>query len=94
MSALDYAGDVRHATMFLEGKSEEMIAELVSRMEQASSSQQYEAAARYRDQIASLRRVQERQYVSGAQGDVDVIAVATQDGLAAVQVFIFAMDKV
>ena len=82
-----YAGDVRHATMFLEGKSEEMIAELVSRMEQASSTQDYEAAARYRDQIASLRRVQERQYVSGAQGDVDVIAVAIRDTIAAVQVF-------
>ena len=82
-----YAADVRHATMFLEGKSEEMIEELVTRMEQASGSQDYEAAARYRDQIASLRRVQERQYVSGAQGDVDVIAVATRDGMAAVQIF-------
>ena len=83
----DYAADVRHATMFLEGKSEEMIAELVSRMEHAAGSQDYEAAARYRDQIASLRRVQQRQYISGAHGDVDVIAVAVRDGLAAVQIF-------
>ena len=83
----DYAADVRHATMFLEGKSEEMIAELVSRMEQAAGAQDFEAAARYRDQIASLRRVQERQYISGAQGDVDVIAVAIRAGLAAVQIF-------
>ena len=82
-----YARDVRHATMFLEGKSEEMIGELVTRMEQASNTLDYEAAARYRDQISSLRRVQERQYINGAQGNVDVIALALSGGMAAVQIF-------
>lgn len=84
----DYGEDVRHATMFLEGRSEEMIEELVARMNKASKSLDYEMASRYRDQIASLRRVQERQYVSGARGDIDVIAAAAGEGLAAVQVFV------
>jgi excinuclease ABC subunit C len=82
-----YAEDVRHATMFLDGKSEQVIDELVARMESASKTLDFEAAARYRDQIVSVRRVQERQYISGAHGDVDVVALAVGEGLAAVQVF-------
>jgi len=82
-----YAEDVRHAVMFLEGKSEEMIGELVARMEKASADLQFELAARYRDQIASLRRVQERQYVSGARGDIDVLAACSAEGVGVVQVF-------
>ncbi len=45
-----YAEDVRHATMFLEGRSEEMIDELVMRMNSAAESLEYEIASRYRDQ--------------------------------------------
>ena len=82
-----YADDVRHASMFLEGKSEEMIVELVDRMGKAANDLDYEAAARYRDQITSLRRVQARQYISGAQGDVDIIAVAKREGVAVAEVF-------
>jgi excinuclease ABC subunit C len=83
-----YADDVRHAVMFLEGKSEEMIDELVARMEAASKSLGYERASHYRDQIVSLRRVQERQYISGARGDIDVIAARSRDGIAVVQLFV------
>ncbi len=83
-----YADDVRHAVMFLEGKSEAMIEELVARMEQASKTLDYEAAWRYRDQIVSLRRVQERQYISGAKGDVDVVAARIRDGIGVVQLFV------
>ena len=80
-----YREDVRHVIMFLEGKSEEMIGELVTRMESASRHLEFELASRYRDQIASLRRVQERQHVIGAKGDVDVVASRVRDGVAVVQ---------
>jgi excinuclease ABC subunit C len=83
-----YAQDVRHAVMFLEGKSEAMIEELVASMENAAKNREYEAAVRYRDQIVSLRRVQERQYVSGAKGDIDVVAARIRDGIGVVQLFI------
>ncbi|MFT5390853.1 MAG: excinuclease ABC subunit C [Gammaproteobacteria bacterium] len=83
-----YAEDVRHAIMFLEGKSEAVIDELVARMETASKSLDFEFAARYRDQIQSLRRIQERQYVGGAKGDIDVVAATCRDGIAVVQVFL------
>ena len=80
-----YREDVRHVIMFLEGKSEEMIGELVGRMEAASSRLEFELASRYRDQIASLRRVQARQHVIGARGDADVVAACVRDGVAVVQ---------
>ena len=80
-----YGEDVRHAVMFLEGKSEEMVGELVCRMESASNALEFELAARYRDQIANLRRVQARQYVSGAKGNVDVIAARVREGIAVVE---------
>ena len=82
----DYAEDVRHATMFLEGRSEAMIEELVERMETASRRLDFELAARYRDQISGLRRVQERQYVDGAKGNIDVVAVCRGEGIGVVQV--------
>jgi excinuclease ABC subunit C len=83
-----YADDVRHAEMFLEGKSEAMIEELVARMEKAAQRRDYEAAGRYRDQIVSLRRVQERQYISSTKGDIDVVAARIRDGIGVVQLFI------
>ncbi|MEJ2344980.1 MAG: excinuclease ABC subunit UvrC [Gammaproteobacteria bacterium] len=82
-----YRRDVRHAMLFLEGKSREVIDELVQRMEEASVALEFEQAARYRDQIASLRRVQERQYVSGGGGNLDVVACVVEAGVACVQVF-------
>ena len=83
-----YDGDVRHAIMFLEGKSEEMVEELVRRMESASHALEFELAARYRDQIANLRRVQARQYVSGTKGNVDIIATRAREGVAVVELFV------
>ncbi|VAW78034.1 Excinuclease ABC subunit C, partial [hydrothermal vent metagenome] len=83
----DYAQDVRHTVLFLEGKSTVLNAELASKMEVSSAEQNYEQAAVFRDQIASLSRVQERQYVSGESGDMDIVAVAVSGGMSCVQVF-------
>ncbi len=82
-----YQEDVRHAVMFLEGKNQQVIDELVARMEAAAQALDFEEAARYRDQIATLRRIQEKQYVSGEGGDVDVIASVARKGVSCVEVF-------
>jgi excinuclease ABC subunit C len=84
-----YAEEVRNAELFLEGKSSELIDSLVTRMERASKGLEFERAARYRDQIVKLRRVQERQYVDAAAGDLDVVACALAAGIACVQVLFF-----
>lgn len=76
----DYADDVKHSVMFLEGKSDAVMQEYANKMEEASSRLAFERAARYRDQITHLRRVQEQQYVVGSQGDTDVHAVAATPG--------------
>ena len=87
ISPEDYAEDVRHTMQFLEGKSSEIVDELAQRMDAAAGVLDYETAGRYRDQIINLRRVQERQYVSGERGDLDIIAVAVEGGMACIQVF-------
>ncbi len=87
VSQAQYQDDVRHAVMFLEGKSSVVIDELVRCMEQAAADLDYENAARYRDQIASLRRVQEKQYISADNGELDVVAAAVERGMGCVQLF-------
>ncbi|HTD89944.1 MAG TPA: excinuclease ABC subunit UvrC, partial [Burkholderiales bacterium] len=75
----DYAYNVRSATLFLSGKEDEVIEELISRMHAASAAQDYEDAALHRDQVSALRAVREKQYVSDVAGrDADVIACARE----------------
>jgi excinuclease ABC subunit C len=87
ISAEAYGEDVQRAVLFLEGKTSQVIDELVARMEQAAAGLAYEQAAVYRDQIKHLRRIQERQYVSGEGGDLDIVALAKRGGSACIQVF-------
>ncbi|MES9825127.1 MAG: excinuclease ABC subunit UvrC [Candidatus Thiodiazotropha endolucinida] len=82
-----YGEDVQHAVLFLEGKTSQVVDELVAWMEQASGNLDFEQAAIYRDQIKHLRRIQERQYVSGEGGDLDIVALAKRGGSACIQVF-------
>ena len=82
-----YKQDVHHAMLFLEGKSQQIISELVASMEKAASKHNYEMAATYRDQIRNLQKIAERQNISAEKGDIDVIACATEGGQACVTVF-------
>ena len=81
----DYAADVGLAQMFLEGRSMAVLQELKQRMESASKEREFEHAARYRDQMAQLRRIQENQYVHGQSGEVDVFAIALEAAYTCVQ---------
>ncbi len=83
----EYEDDVRHALMFLEGRDEEVVNYLVGQMEQASSALEFERAGRIRDQIASLKRVQSEQNITGEAGDFDVIAAVERSGVGCVQIF-------
>jgi excinuclease ABC subunit C len=64
---VSYQRDVQHAVLFLEGKNQDVLQEWTTRMETASAQLDFEKAAQYRDQIAKLRQIQERQYVMGLQ---------------------------
>ncbi|GAA0912603.1 excinuclease ABC subunit UvrC [Rothia nasimurium] len=85
----DYRNDVRHAEMFLEGRSSAVIDELALSMEQASAALNFERAASLRDQVAALRRIQAQHFVQGASADMDVIACCMDGGMACVSVLFF-----
>ena len=85
----DYAADVRHAEMFLDGRAGAVMDELVATMERASAELKFERAASIRDRIAAVKRVQARHYVQGASADMDVIACAMRGGVACVSVLFF-----
>lgn len=80
----DYAEDIRHSVMFLEGRSQQLGNELNAEMEAAAMALNFEKAAELRDQVALLRRVQDQQYMEGGSGDVDVVAAFTNPGGACV----------
>ncbi|NOQ88957.1 MAG: excinuclease ABC subunit UvrC [Gammaproteobacteria bacterium] len=82
-----YGKDISHAILFLQGKSEQVINELVKDMEKSAEKQHFEKAAMYRDQISNLRKITEKQHISADKGDIDVIACSTEAGQACVQVF-------
>ena len=79
-----YQQDIRRAMMFLDGKSKVIMEELGAEMEKASESLAFEKAAEFRDQIVSLQKVQEQQYVFGSAGDADVLGCALKPGGACV----------
>lgn len=84
VSEEEYAEDVQDACTFLEGKSRKLIDEYADKMEKASQTLDFERAAKYRDQIAHLQRIQEQQYVTRGEGDIDVLAAVYNPGAVCV----------
>ncbi|MGQ8363709.1 excinuclease ABC subunit UvrC [Glaciecola sp. 1036] len=80
----EYNAQVQLATLFLKGKNTAVIDSLVKKMETASESLNFEAAAKYRDQISALRKVQERQLISASQQELDVFGFAFKNGIASI----------
>ncbi len=90
----EYQRQVDYVRLFLSGKDQQVLTQLISRMEEASKSLHFEDAARIRDQIQAVRRVTEQQFVSGDSEDLDVIGVAFDAGLACVHVLFIRQGKV
>jgi excinuclease ABC subunit C len=93
-SPQDYAQVIQQVVLFLEGKSDQVAEWVHQRMTAAAEAMDYERAAVYRDQLAAIRQVIERQKVlSTTTGDEDVIAFARDDGEACAQVFFIRAGK-
>ncbi|MBA2655160.1 MAG: excinuclease ABC subunit UvrC [Gammaproteobacteria bacterium] len=86
IDAPTYQENVKYAVLFLEGKNNQVIDELASKMDKAALALEYEMAARVRDQIVSLRRIQEKQYITSYRGDTDVVALASRMSEACIHV--------
>ena len=72
-----YAQDIADAAKVLEGRNTELITDLGRRMEAAAERLQFEAAARFRDQIAMLKQIQASQSMTRIAGrDIDAVAIA------------------
>jgi excinuclease ABC subunit C len=95
ISSEDYARDVGAAIQFLEGRNRTVIDTFVERMESASVAQQYEQAARFRDQIAKLKEIEAKQLVSRSAGkDLDVIGFASNGAIHCVTVLFIRNGRV
>lgn len=81
-----YAEDVHYATLFLQGKSNVLSKELTVQMEAAADKEEFERAAVLRDQLISLRRMQEQQVVANQGADADIVAAETQGSYVCVHV--------
>ena len=83
----DYRADVEHAALFLGGNSHQVVEILVADMEAAAALLEFERAARLRDQINKLQRVQAEQHITVEGGIFDIVACKVRDGVGCVQVF-------
>ncbi len=82
VSEEEYAQQVEYDAPVLAGKDDQVLTQLIARMEKASAALELKKAARIRDQIQAVRRVTEKQFVSNTGDDLDVIGVAFDAGLA------------
>jgi len=87
VSAEDYGYDVDMTIKVLEGRSQVVVDDLVQRMDNASDALDFERAAKYRDQIGSLKAVSDIGNAFQDGGDVDYVSVAVGGGQCCVQVF-------
>jgi excinuclease ABC subunit C len=94
VSEEEYRQQVDYVRLFLSGKDQQVLHQLIERMEEASKLLNFEEAARIRDQIQAVRRVTERQFVSGDSDDLDVIGVAFDAGMACLHVLFIRQGKV
>lgn len=79
-----YLDDLSH---FLEGGTADVVARIEREMGEAAEKEEYELAARLRDQLDSVRLASERQdVVAAARDDLDVVGIADAELEAAVQV--------
>ena len=95
-SQAEYRATIEQLCHFLEGKTEQVEAEITRKMQAASEAMHYERAAQYRDQLKAIRHIVERQkIISTTAQDQDVVAFARDDsrGDACVQVFFIRQGK-
>lgn len=90
VSASDYAERVQGAVALLTRGSATMIAQLEAQMQEAAEQLEFEKAARLRDRIAAIRRIDSRQKVVMSRvPEQDVIAMVRSGGRSCFEVFRF-----
>lgn len=95
VSAAEYAKHVQELIAFLGGDSDEVVGRMELEMREASTSLDFERAARLRDRISAVQRALEKQSMVGERSeDIDIVGLAEDDLEAAVQVFYVRKGRV
>jgi len=91
-----YKDAVRDAQLFLEGRHAELERTLTTRMMAAAEAEQFEAAARLRDQLSTVHQLEEKQRIATAElgDDADVFGYHFEDGSLAVNLFHMRNGKI
>ncbi len=90
----DYAKVVQDVVLFLKGKNTELVKSLKEKMAEASEGQHYEEAALFRDKIAAIKTVVDKQkIISTSQVNQDVIACTSDRGWSMVQLLVIRNGK-
>ena len=88
ISREDYGMLIHQVTAFLQGRYDELVAELRRRMMAASEAMEYEQAARWRDRMQAVERVIQRQKAAVASlAERDVFALSRLEGDGVIQAF-------
>lgn len=90
-----YHEQVELLKLFLQGHNQELFATMVAKMEEHAAKMEFEQAALLRDQMTSLRRVQEsNSIVSSLTYPVDVIGFALKEGVSCVHVLFIRNGRI
>lgn len=95
-SGEEYRQVIDQVVKFMDGKDEDVLNELKSKMEDSAEKLEFERSAILRDQITSIQRVTERQRIAmvNRQMDADIIALARRKDIAWAEVFFVRQGKV
>ena len=85
ISVPDYRKYIDEIIELFEGKPIPLLKEIKSKMEAAAEDLRFEDAARYRDQLSSIEKIQEKQRMVTQRGDLDVLGLAVDTSMACVQ---------
>jgi excinuclease ABC subunit C len=91
----EYDKIIQQVILFLEGRHDEVVDQLLEKMQAAAENLNFEEAARIRDHIKAVERILEKQRVISTEGqdDQDVIALASGEDETCAQIFFFRNGK-
>lgn len=90
----EYRQLVDSVLLLLDGKVAQLEKKLTAKMQEASDRLEFEAAARYRDSLLSVRKLAEKQKATTESGDRDVVGLAMDGSGVCVQVFFIRSGKI
>lgn len=92
ISDKNYNDDVKMMVLFLRGEGGQILTKIAKKMQTAAKNMDFELAAHYRDQLIGLRKIQE-QHSSQTTDNLDVISIAEQEGVVAIEVLFIRGGK-